>query len=260
MKTSKLRIIGRMPVTREQEVCPRYNDMSDCCLSIWFGISIKQKLWSALSCDQHHYNDDIMSAMGSQITSFAIACSVSSGADKNTSKLRVTGIVRGIHRWPVNSPHKWPVTRKMFPFDDAIMITGAELRWHSSNMQCTDKKYLLWKKHKYPKKQRKKITNEENHFSKLEPDCFLPHNLCVCTFWYCCQLFEGIWSKQTMPWFPAEANYLNLSSLRLWSIEWGRWLSSSGPWLHLYCRYTYTCSHIYQIKGSILPPTSLIQL
>ena len=30
---------------------------------------------------------------------------------KKTSKLRVTGLcVRGIHRWPVNSPHKWPVT------------------------------------------------------------------------------------------------------------------------------------------------------
>ena len=29
--------------------------------------------------------------------------------------------VRGIHRGPVNSPHKWPVTRKMFPFDDVIM-------------------------------------------------------------------------------------------------------------------------------------------
>ena len=27
----------------------------------------------------------------------------------------------GIHRWPVKSPHKGPVTRKMFPFDDAIM-------------------------------------------------------------------------------------------------------------------------------------------
>ena len=30
--------------------------------------------------------------------------------------------VWGIHRRPVNSPHKWPVTRKMFPFDDVIMI------------------------------------------------------------------------------------------------------------------------------------------
>ena len=33
----------------------------------------------------------------------------------NTSKLRVTGLcVRGIHRWPVNSPHKWSVTRNFF--------------------------------------------------------------------------------------------------------------------------------------------------
>ena len=31
-------------------------------------------------------------------------------------------VVWGIHWWPVNSPHKGPVTRKMFPFDDAIMI------------------------------------------------------------------------------------------------------------------------------------------
>ena len=31
--------------------------------------------------------------------------------------------VRGIHRWPVNSPHKAPVTRKMFPFDDVIVST-----------------------------------------------------------------------------------------------------------------------------------------
>ena len=41
---------------------------------------------------------------------------------KKTSKLRVTGFVRGIHRGPVNSQHKWPVTRKMFPFDDVIMV------------------------------------------------------------------------------------------------------------------------------------------
>ena len=32
--------------------------------------------------------------------------------------------VRGIHRGPVNSPHKWPVTRKMFPLDDVIMVYG----------------------------------------------------------------------------------------------------------------------------------------
>ena len=40
---------------------------------------------------------------------------------KKTSKLRVTGLWAGIHRVPVNSPHKWPVTRKMFSFDGVIM-------------------------------------------------------------------------------------------------------------------------------------------
>ena len=35
--------------------------------------------------------------------------------------------VRGIHRGQVNSPHKWPVTRKMFPFDDVIMSRLGEI-------------------------------------------------------------------------------------------------------------------------------------
>ena len=30
-------------------------------------------------------------------------------------------VVRRIHRWTVNSPHKGPITRKMFSFDDVIM-------------------------------------------------------------------------------------------------------------------------------------------
>ena len=43
---------------------------------------------------------------------------------KKTSKLRVTGLCAGNSPGPVNSPHKWPVTRKMFPFDDVIMNTN----------------------------------------------------------------------------------------------------------------------------------------
>ena len=45
---------------------------------------------------------------------------------KKTSKLRVTGLCVGNSPGPVNSPHKGPVTRKMFPFDDVIMGTNAE--------------------------------------------------------------------------------------------------------------------------------------
>ena len=41
---------------------------------------------------------------------------------KKTSKLRVTGLCVGNHRGPVNSQHKWPVARKMFPFHDVIMF------------------------------------------------------------------------------------------------------------------------------------------
>ena len=40
---------------------------------------------------------------------------------KKTSKLLVTGLCVGNSPGPVNSPHKRPVTRKMFPFDDVIM-------------------------------------------------------------------------------------------------------------------------------------------
>ena len=32
------------------------------------------------------------------------------------------GFVKGIHRCPVNSPHKGPVTRKLFPSEDVIII------------------------------------------------------------------------------------------------------------------------------------------
>ena len=37
--------------------------------------------------------------------------------------------VRGIHQWPMNSPHKGPVTRKMFSFDDVIMETKYTYTW-----------------------------------------------------------------------------------------------------------------------------------
>ena len=39
---------------------------------------------------------------------------------KNQSSASLA-FVQGSHRWPVNSPHKGPVTRKMFSFDDVIM-------------------------------------------------------------------------------------------------------------------------------------------
>ena len=67
-----------------------------------------------------HYSDVIMDAMASQITSLTIVSStVCSGADRRKHQSSASlSFVRGIHLWPVSSPHKWPVTRKCFPFDD----------------------------------------------------------------------------------------------------------------------------------------------
>ena len=89
-----------------------------------------------------HYSDVIMGTMASQITSLTIVYStVYSGGDQRKYQSSVSlAFVRGIHRWPVNSPHKWSVTRKRFPFDDVIMIQllcnisrrCKSLRWSSA--------------------------------------------------------------------------------------------------------------------------------
>ena len=70
-----------------------------------------------------HYSDVIMDTMASQITSLTIVYAmVYSGTDQRKHQSSASlAFVRGIHRSPVNSPHKWPVTRKLFPFDDVIM-------------------------------------------------------------------------------------------------------------------------------------------
>ena len=65
-----------------------------------------------------------MSEIASEITSLTIVYSfVYSEADERKHQSSASlAFVWGIHRGPVNSPHKWPVTRKMFPFDDVIML------------------------------------------------------------------------------------------------------------------------------------------
>ena len=72
---------------------------------------------------KNHYCDVIMGAMASQITGITIVCStVYSGADQRKHQNSASlAFMRGIHWSPVNSPHKGPVTRKMFPFDDVIV-------------------------------------------------------------------------------------------------------------------------------------------
>ena len=69
-----------------------------------------------------HYSDVIMGAMASKITSLMIVYStVYSGADQIKYQSSASLAVRGIHRWPVNFTHTWPLTRNFFPFYDVIM-------------------------------------------------------------------------------------------------------------------------------------------
>ena len=64
------------------------------------------------------YSDVIMGAMTSQITGASIVSSTGSGVDQRKYQSSAwLAYVRGIHRWPVSSPHKGPVTWRMSPFD-----------------------------------------------------------------------------------------------------------------------------------------------
>ena len=68
-----------------------------------------------------------MGMIASQITSLTIVYStVYSDADEGKHQSSAPlAFVRGIHRGPVNSLHKGPVTQKMFPFNDVIMALPA---------------------------------------------------------------------------------------------------------------------------------------
>ena len=65
-----------------------------------------------------------MGTTASQITSLAIVYStVYSGTDQRKLQSSASlAFVWGIHQRPVNSPHKGPVARKMFPSDDIDLI------------------------------------------------------------------------------------------------------------------------------------------
>ena len=90
-------------------ICVRHNTLLQCWkLGIIFTGPTGNSPWSftvTVRCSYviypiYHYDNVIM------------------GASHSSESL---AFVRGIQRVPVNSPHKWPVTRKMFPFHDVIM-------------------------------------------------------------------------------------------------------------------------------------------
>ena len=52
------------------------------------------------------------------LATYALYCFIKVLFHQSSASL---AFVWGIHRWPLHSPHKWPVTRKMLPFDDVIV-------------------------------------------------------------------------------------------------------------------------------------------
>ena len=82
-----------------------------------------------------HYNDVIMSTMASRITSLmSIYSTVYSGTYQRKHQSSASlAFVLGIHRWPMNSLHRWPVTLKMFPFDDVITLCRKAAHQFASN-------------------------------------------------------------------------------------------------------------------------------
>ena len=94
-------------------------------LAVWVNHNMVWHILLIVKCHIWFHNCDlIMGAKASQITSLTIVHStVHSSADRRKHRSSASpAFVRGIHRWPMNSTHKWPVTRKMFPFDDVIMV------------------------------------------------------------------------------------------------------------------------------------------
>ena len=99
-----------------------YSQYEKCTSTVAFNVSdIPSYMRMVLLC---HYNDVIMGAIVYQITSLSIVYSIvySDADQRKHQSFTSLAFVRGIHRGPVNSSHKWPVTRKMFPCDDVLML------------------------------------------------------------------------------------------------------------------------------------------
>ena len=113
-------------------------------ISACFGNKIVQRMHTGntaalcLGFPSHHtwhYGDVLMGTMVSQTTSLTIVYStVWSGADQRKHQSSaLLAFVRGIYRWSMNSPHKWPV--------DAENVS---IRWHHHELTLAYFGKLLW--------------------------------------------------------------------------------------------------------------------
>ena len=129
---------------------------------------------------ESHYSDIIMGMMASQITSLTIVYStIDSGTDERKDQSCTSlAFERGIHRWSVNSQHKWPVTWKMFSFDDVIWVLR-ELFWYTELLWY----FVMYLMVFFPFQ----VSALVSWFSKYISDCmyitFSTHSMCIFWVW-----------------------------------------------------------------------------
>ena len=159
---------------------PKYRPTSGCALVVWTGWRFtyywrfvrgihlqvspsSNKQPAVWSCDDSfvvwlnkplHYNDVIMSAIASQITSLAsVYSTVYSGADQRKHQSSASlAFVRKIHRWRVNSRTKSHNNGKIFPSDDVIMEKdtplAGDLRYHDVHFMSVSWRVMCWAQRK----------------------------------------------------------------------------------------------------------------
>ena len=119
------RVVNRYVITSQymffsDVVCPYYfhNPTVIMFLHVSFLFVFLSHVTDGLTLQWRHNGCDGVSNYHHMV----VYSAVYSGADQiKHQSFASLAFVRGIHRWPVNSPHKGPVTRKMFPFDNVIV-------------------------------------------------------------------------------------------------------------------------------------------
>ena len=122
-------------------------------------------IWYKTSFKLDNYCDVIMGVMASQITSLTIVYSIvySDPDQRKHQSCASLAFVRGIHRGPVYSPHKWPATWKIFPFDDVIMSIAALVGYWCDDCETCERHIMMHERQlKYRQISNIKLTQYQN--------------------------------------------------------------------------------------------------
>ena len=159
--------------------------------------------------------------MASQITSLTIVYStVHSGADPRKHQSSASlAFVRGIHRWPVNSPHKGPATRRMFPFDDVIIL------WSVTN---------LCRRYRHNGNQRPRRYVHNCQIGKTLPNVH-PDQKWYRPRYVCCITYMWVFIQKRI---PREENWSQKLHNFRWYPEWCIGTGIYTSWLYNYRLFT----------------------